>query len=65
MKTLIAATATLALLAASPAVAMSCCGGGKGKGGMCAKGDMAMNMKGGKKGCCCDKMGGNMSSRRT
>ncbi|MEE7455967.1 hypothetical protein MPAR162_15125 [Methylorubrum populi] len=66
MKTLIASATALMLLSAAPALAMSCCGGSKGKAGMCAKGGMAMNhagMKGKKGGCCCDKMGGSMSKR--
>ncbi|MFC7661868.1 hypothetical protein ACFQWF_02355 [Methylorubrum suomiense] len=47
-----------------PALAMSCCGGGKGKGAMmCGKGGMAMNMKGKKGGCCCEGMKTNMSKR--
>lgn len=62
MKTLFVTAAALVMMSAVPAMAMSCCG--KGKAGMCAKGDaMAMNMKGGKKGCCCEKMGGNMLKR--
>ncbi|WP_342151158.1 hypothetical protein [Methylorubrum sp. SB2] len=68
MKTLVAAATALALMGAAPAMAMSCCGGSKGKAAMCAKGDMkgrtAMNMKG--KGCCCEGMSsGRMSSRRS
>lgn len=63
MKRLVLAASAVMLLSAAPAMAMSCCGGGKGKAGMCAKsGAVAMNMKG-KKGCCCDKMGGRMSHR--
>ncbi|GJE78524.1 MULTISPECIES: hypothetical protein [Methylorubrum] len=64
MKTLAITTATLLLLSAAPALAMSCCGGGKGKGAMmCGKGGMAMNMKGKKGGCCCEGMKTNMSKR--
>lgn len=67
MKTLVITTATLMLLSAAPAMAMSCCGGGKGKGAMmCGKGGMAMNhasMKGKKGGCCCEGMAGNMTKR--
>lgn len=64
MKKLAVMTATLVLLGAAPAMAMSCCGGGKGKAGMCAKGGgMAMNMKGKKSGCCCEGMSSNMSKR--
>lgn len=67
MKTIVTTAATLMFLAASPAMAMSCCGGGKGKAGMCAKGGaMAMNhsgMKAKKGGCCCGKMSGKMSHR--
>lgn len=65
MKTFAVTTATLLMLAATPALAMSCCGG-KGKAGMCAKGSMAMNhgtMKGKKGGCCCEGMAGGMSKR--
>lgn len=70
MKRIVLASATLLLLAASPAMAMSCCGG-KGKGAMMcgkagAKGAMAMNhgaMKGKKGGCCCEGMSTNMSRR--
>ena len=65
MKKLIATSAALVLLSAAPALAMGCCGGGKGKAGMCAKGSgsMAMNMKGKKGGCCCEGMTGGMSKR--
>lgn len=67
MKTLLATTATLLMLGAAPAFAMSCCGSGKGKGAMmCGKGGMAMNHagKGKKGGCCCEGMSaGNMSKR--
>ena len=63
MKRLVLASAALLALSLTPAMAMSCCGGGKGKAGMCAKGGMAMNMKGGKKGCCCEGMAGGMSKR--
>ncbi len=39
MKTLIAGVAAMLLLSAAPALAMTCCGGGKGKGAMmCGKG---------------------------
>jgi hypothetical protein len=67
MKNLIASATALLLLSAAPALAMSCCGGSKGKGAMmCVKGSMAMNhaQKGKKGGCCCEGMsGGNMSKR--
>jgi hypothetical protein len=68
MKTLIAGTTIMMLLSAAPALAMTCCGGGKSKGAMmCGKGSMAMTQgstKGKKGGCCCDGMnGGNMSKR--
>ncbi|CAO4134602.1 hypothetical protein [Methylorubrum extorquens] len=67
MKNLIASATALLLLSAAPALAMSCCGGSKGKGAMmCGKGRMAMNhaQKGKKGGCCCEGMsGGNMSKR--
>lgn len=69
MKTLVAAATALVLMGASPALAMSCCGGSKGKAAMCAKDGMtggAMGrtaMKG--KSCCCEGMSsGRMSSRR-
>lgn len=65
MKTIIATAATLLMLSA-PAMAMGCCcGGGKGKAAMCSKDGMAMNHGSakGKKGGCCEKMGGNMSRR--
>ena len=69
MKTLILGAAALFLLGAAPALAMSCCGGGKGKGAMmCGKGSAAMqhgSIKGRKGGCCCDGMGGGNMSRRT
>ncbi|SEO93071.1 MULTISPECIES: hypothetical protein [Methylobacteriaceae] len=71
MKRIVLASAALLLLAASPAMAMSCCGGGKGKGAMMCgkagpKGGMAMNhgaMKGKKGGCCCEGMSMNMTKR--
>ncbi len=69
MKKLVVTTAALLMLSAAPALAMDCCGGGKGKGAMmCGKGGMAMNhrhsaMKGKKGGCCCEGMSGNMSRR--
>ena len=67
MKKLLMTTAALVMLSAAPALAMSCCGGGKGKGAMmCGKGGMAMNhgSRGKKAGCCCEGMsGGNMSKR--
>ena len=63
MKKLLATTAALVLLSAAPTLAMGCCGSGKGKAGMCAKGSMAMNMKGKKGGCCCEGMAGGMSKR--
>ncbi len=69
MKTLIAGVAAMLLLSAAPALAMTCCGGGKGKGAMmCGKGSMAMahgSLKGKKSGCCCDGMGGGNMSKRT
>ena len=72
MKTLVAFSTALMLLTAIPASAMSCCGGGKGKGAaMCGKGDMtkgamAMNhgsRKTGKMSCCCEGMAGKMTKR--
>lgn len=63
MKTLAITTATLLLLSAAPALAMSCCGGGKGKAAICGKGGIAMNIKGKKGGCCCEGMKTNMSKR--
>lgn len=67
MKTLVAFSTALMLLTAIPAAAMSCCGGGKGKGAaMCGKGDMTMNHGGRKSGemsCCCEGMAGKMSKR--
>ncbi|APX84414.1 hypothetical protein BV511_06580 [Methylorubrum extorquens] len=66
MKTLAATVTALLLLSAAPALAMSCCGGSKGKAPMCGKGGMAMNhagMKGKKGGCCCEGMAGGMSKR--
>ncbi|GEP03773.1 MULTISPECIES: hypothetical protein [Methylobacteriaceae] len=71
MKQIALASAALLLLAASPAMAMSCCGGGKGKGAMMCgkpgmKGGMAMNQgatKGKKGGCCCEGMSMNMTRR--
>ncbi|KQP44025.1 hypothetical protein [Methylobacterium sp. Leaf106] len=66
MKKLIATAAALMLLSVAPALAMGCCGGSKGKSGMCAKGDMAAmkhGTKGKKAACCCEGMGGNMSKR--
>ncbi len=71
MKRIVLASATLLLLAASPAMAMSCCGGGKGRGAMMcgkagSKGAMAMNhgvMKGKNGGCCCEGMSTNMTKR--
>ena len=69
MKTLIAGASALVLLSAAPALAMSCCGGGKGKGAMmCGKGSVAMKhetMKSKKGSCCCDGMSGSNMSRRT
>lgn len=68
MKTIVAATAALLLFSAAPALAMSCCGGGKGKASMCGKGSMAMNhgsAKGKKGGCCCEGMSSANMSRRT
>lgn len=68
MKTLITAVTSIVLLSTAPALAMSCCGGGKGKAPMCGKGSMAMNhgmkgTKGKKAGCCCEGMPSNMSKR--
>jgi hypothetical protein len=73
VKTLVAGAAALLLLGAAPALAMSCCGGAKGKAGLCAKGDMKGSMKSGMsmsradskggKGCCCEGMAGKMSRR--
>ena len=67
MKTLIASATALLLLSAASALAMSCCGGSKGKGAMmCGKSGMAMKhaRKGKTGGCCCEGMsGGNMSKR--
>jgi hypothetical protein len=64
MKTPVVTNATLLMLAATPALAMSCCGG---KGAMmCGKGGMAMThagMTGKKGGGCCDGMASNMSKR--
>lgn len=68
MKVIFATAAALILLAGSPAMAMSCCGGGKGKAMMCSKGGTAMShagMTGKKSGCCCDGMGMNMSRKRS
>lgn len=69
MKMLLAGATALVLLSAAPAVAMSCCGGGKAKGAMmCGKSSMAMkhdSMKGKKGGCCCEGMSGSNMSRRT
>ncbi len=66
MKTLVVTAAALLMLSVAPVLAMSCCGGAKGKGAMmCGKAGMAMNhaQKGKKGGCCCENMGGNMSKR--
>ena len=65
MKKLIATSAALVLLSAAPALAMGCCGRGKGKAGMCAEGSgsRAMNMKGKKGGWGCEGMTGGMSKR--
>lgn len=63
MRTIVAASTALLLLSAAPALAMSCCGSGKGKAAMCGKGGKAMNMKGKKGGCCCEGMKANMSKR--
>lgn len=68
MRAMITAAALLAF-GVAPALATSCCGGGKGKTGMCArdgmKAGMAMNHGSMKKkgGCCCEGMAGNMSKR--
>lgn len=59
---LVVTTAALLLMSAAPALATSCCGG-RGKAGMCVKGNMAMNMKGKKGGGCCEGMGSNMTKR--
>lgn len=74
MKTLVAAATALMLLGAAPALAMSCCGGGKGKAAMCGRDGMKSGMKGsmtmsraepkGGKGCCCEGMASGRMSRR-
>jgi hypothetical protein len=67
MKKLILTTAALVMLGSAPAMAMSCCGGAKGKAPMCGKGAMAMGhdgMKAKKGGCCCEGMAGGMSRKR-
>jgi len=53
------------MLSAAPALAMSCCGGGKGAM-MCGKNSMATSHTGkAKKGsCCCEGMNGRNMSRR-
>lgn len=66
MRKLAVITTALALLSVAPAMAMSCCGGGKSKAPMCGKGGMAMNHSGTKAkkgGCCCEGMSSNMSKR--
>jgi len=71
MKRIVQAMAALLMLASSSALAMSCCGGAKGKGAMMCgkpgmKGGMAMNhaaAKGKKGGCCCEGMPMNISKR--
>ncbi|WP_407521956.1 hypothetical protein [Methylobacterium oryzisoli] len=68
MKTLAAAVAALLLAGAAPALAMTCCGGGKGRTALCGKGAMAMSHgmprgQKGKKGCCCEGMSAAMSRR--
>lgn len=68
MKRLVLVSTALMLLSAAPALAMSCCGGSKGKGMMCGKAGMAMNHAGmkrmkGKQACCCEGMAANMSRR--
>ena len=69
MKTCVAAAAALLLMGASPVLAMSCCGGSKGKAAMCAKGGMKTGMpmsraeKG--RGCCCEGMSSGRMSRRS
>lgn len=67
MRTLALATACLVMLGAGPALAMSCCGGNRGKAPMCGKAGMAMShgtMKGKKAhACCCQGMAGPMSRR--
>ncbi len=68
MKTVFATAAALLMLGAAPALAMSCCGGGKSKGAMmCGKGGMAMNhgRKGKTGGCCCDGMSGGTMTKRS
>ncbi len=68
MKMIAAATAALLLVSAAPALAMSCCGSGKGKAPMCGKGGMAMKhgaMKGKKGSCCCEGMSGSNMSKRS
>ena len=59
MKKLLLATAALVVIAVSPVSAASCCG----KKGMCMKAGTSMSMAG-KKGCCCQGMGMNMSKRQ-
>ncbi|GJE71584.1 hypothetical protein [Methylorubrum podarium] len=67
MKTVFVTATALLMLCIAPALAMSCCGGAKGKGAMmCGKGGMAMNhaKKSKTGGCCCNgTSGGNMSKR--
>ncbi|GEP03731.1 MULTISPECIES: hypothetical protein [Methylobacteriaceae] len=71
MKRIVLASAALLLMAPSPVMAMSCCGGGKDKGAMMCgkpgmKTGMAMNhgaIKGKKGGCCCEGMPMNMTKR--
>jgi hypothetical protein len=60
MKKFLLATAALVVVAANPASAASCCGK---KDGMCMKAGTSMSMAG-KKGCCCEAMGMNMSKRK-
>ena len=67
MRKLILVTAAMVLMGSAPALAMDCCGGGKGKAPMCGKGSMAMGhsgMKARKGGCCCEGMSGGMSRKR-
>ena len=66
MKSLFVTTAALLMLSAAPALAMSCCGGGKGAM-VCGKNSMATSHTGKtKKGsCCCEGMNGRNMSRRT
>ena len=64
MKTLAATTAILLLLSA-PAMAMRCCGDGKGRPGICARNATPMGHGAvkSKAGCCCEGMSGTMTRR--